>query len=414
MPVSRRSFVRTLGVGSAGSLLAPWITARGQEALASGGASFELTETGLAGLDAAERNGALSRLAWPSDAIARARIASPNALRLDSNENPNGPGPAALNAVRAAFGEACRYPDLPTDALRTAVALAHRVEPDNVILGCGSGEVLRMAVYAFTSPARALVTGAPSFEDPQKHAETIGSPVRAVRVDAALKLDLAAMAAAAHGSGLIFLCNPNNPTATLHPAHAVRDFVTRALANAPDATILIDEAYHEYVEDPAYATAIPLAMENPRVVVARTFSKVHGMAGLRVGYAIGHKDTIATLHRQRLPNSINVLGASAALASLAERGHVEREHELNREARELTRRALKSMGYAVGQSNANFIMVDVRRDSREFQKACRAQGVLVGRPFPPLTSHARISIGTMAEMHRALDVFRSVLRVTWD
>jgi histidinol-phosphate aminotransferase len=269
-----------------------------------------------------------------------------------------------------------------------------------------------MATYAFTSPTRALVTAAPTFEDPAKHAETIGAPVRAVPVTGTLHLDLAGMSRACAGgptAGLVFLCNPNNPTATLHGASAVRDFVSGVSTRSPDTTVLIDEAYFEYVEDPSYATAIPLALQNPRVVVARTFSKIYGMAGLRVGYAIGQADTIKLMQRHKLSNGINVLAAAAAIATLGDEEHIARERKLNRDARDFTQRFFESLGYKVTPPQTNFLMVDVRRDPKEFQEACRKRDVLVGRPFPPLRTHARVSVGTMNEMQRAADVFRQVL-----
>ena len=269
-----------------------------------------------------------------------------------------------------------------------------------------------MSVFAFTSPTRPLVAGRPTFEDPGRHAGVAGTPVTEVPVDAALKLDLDAMARAASGSGLVFLCNPNNPTGTVHPANAVADFIRSINKTSPDTVILVDEAYHHFVEDPGYATAVPLALENPRVVVCRTFSKIYGMAGLRIGYAIGRREPILALRKHKLPNSTNVLGAIAAVASLEQTSHLDRQKRLNREAREFTRQAFEKMGFAVVPSEANFFMVNIKRDSKQFQEACRARNVMVGRPFPPLLDHARISIGTADEMRRAVEVFRQVLGVT--
>jgi histidinol-phosphate aminotransferase len=394
MPLTRRTFVKSLGVGGVGAFSLPLIAARGHEAYVG-----------------AVANGAVVP-EFDADHAARLRAGAPRALRLDSNENPNGPGESALSAIRAMFGEAPRYPDMPSADLRDAIARRHGVKAENVILGCGSGEVLRMATYAFTSPTRALVTGAPTFEDPGKHAEVIGTPVRAVPVTGTLHLDLGGMARACgsgQGAGLVFLCNPNNPTATLHGAPAIRDFVNTVTTKSPETTVLIDEAYFEYVEDPAYATAIPLALENPRVVVARTFSKIYGMAGLRLGYAIGHTETIKSLQRQKLSNSVNVLAAAAGLATLGDEAHIARERNANRSARDFTQRFFESLGYKVTPPQTNFLMVDVRRDAKEFQDACRKRDVLVGRPFPPLKTQARVSIGTMEEMQRAVEVFRQVL-----
>ncbi len=380
MALSRRSFVGGLALGGVAMLSGTAVSARGREALAG---------------DATE-----------------GQLAAVPGIRLDSNENPYGPAPAALDAIRAAFGEASRYPRSPASQLTTALARLHGVQEENIVVGAGSGEILRMAVYGLTSPTKPLVQGSPTFEDPGRYAELIGTPVRAIPVDRELRLDLAGMAAQVAGAGLVFLCNPNNPTATVHSAKAVADFVGRVNKASSDTTILVDEAYHHFVEDPGYQSAIQLAMENPRVIVCRTFSKVYGMAGLRIGYAIGQAEPMKALRRHRLGNSVNVLGAAAALASLPLGAHVDREKQRNREARELTRKAFASWGFDARPSETNFIMVDIRRDAAEFQKACRASGIMVGRAFPPLTSYTRISIGTDAEMRQAIEVFKKVLGVT--
>jgi histidinol-phosphate aminotransferase len=395
MGLSRRSFVKAAGAGGFGVLTAPLIAARGSEA------ARELYASELSALP--------RELTFAADERARARLAAPAAIRLDSNENPNGPGAAVLDAVRAMFGETPRYPDVQSADLATTIARHFNVTPDNVLTGCGSGEVLRMSVYAFTSPERALVTAAPSFEDPVKHAAITRAPVREVPVDGSLRLDLARMLDQTQNAGLVFLCNPNNPTATVHGFAAVRDFITEVNRRAPQCVILVDEAYHEYVDDPSYGTAVPLAMENPRVIAVRTFSKVFGMAGLRLGYAIGQKDTLAEMRKHRLPNNINVLSAAAGSAALPDSAHLERERQLNHAAREYTVKAFESMGYKPGASSTNFIMVPIARDAKAFKDACAKQGVLVGRAFPPLTTHARISIGTMDEMQKAVAVFQQVL-----
>jgi len=230
-----------------------------------------------------------------------------------------------------------------------------------------------------------------------------------VRVDASLRLDLAGMADQAVGAGLVFFCNPNNPTGTVHGADVVADFIRTVNRRSPETTILVDEAYHEYVDDPSYRTAIPLALENPRVIVSRTFSKVYGMAGLRLGYGVGRKEALDRLRVHRLGNNVNVLAAAAGIAGLADTSRTAREVRLNADAREYTRRTLAEMGFPSLKSEANFIMVDIRRDVKTFQDGCRKLGVAVGRTFPPLLSHARISIGTMDEMRQAVDVFRRVL-----
>jgi len=395
MHLSRRNFVKTASVGGIGALTVPLIAARGSEALREFNFESLLPSRGYTPFESEER--------------APYRIAAPNAIRLDSNENPNGPGKVALDAIRAMFSEAPRYPDAQTGELTDAVARHFRAAPENVLVGCGSGEILRMASYAFTSPDRALLTAAPSFEDPVRHSEMMRAPIRAIPVDNNLRLDLGRMLDQSSGAGLVFFCNPNNPTATVHGASAVRDFIAEVNRRAPDAVVMVDEAYHEYVEDPSYSTAVPLALENPRVIVVRTFSKVFGMAGLRAGYAIGRPETLRQMARHRLPNAVNVLASAAGTATIADTAHLEKERQLNREAREFTRKSLENMGFKSSDSNANFLMVAIGRDSKAFKDACAKHGILVGRPFPPLTTHARISIGTMDEMKKATDVFRQVL-----
>jgi histidinol-phosphate aminotransferase len=278
-----------------------------------------------------------------------------------------------------------------------------------VILGCGSGELLRATVNAFTSPERALVAPEPTFEAPGNWARFRNVPVTAPRVDAALKIDLDAMTQAARGAGLVFFCNPNNPTATVHSKADVTAFVQRVNQLSPQTTILIDEAYHEYVDDPSYGTSIPLALSNPRVVVTRTFSKVLGMAGLRAGYAIGQPATLAQIGAWCLGSNISQLALVAAIHAVGDAAHIAREQKLNRAARAHTRQFFEKAGYKVAQSQANFMMVDIRRDAREFKLECVKKLVAIGRPFPALPTHVRVSIGTMAEMEKALQVFRTTL-----
>lgn len=377
MSVSRRHFVSALGLGSAGLLSPPLFGGRGHE----------------------------DRLAswW------RAAEAPTGLIRLDSNENPNGPGPRAFEAIRAMFGEANRYPDDPERLLIAAIAKEHGVSEENVILGCGSSEILRMCVEAFTSMAQHLVSAAPTFELPATFAQTMGRPVVTAAVDAKLRLDLDAMAAKAGGAGLVFFCNPNNPTATVHGEAAVREFVARVRRDSPATMILIDEAYHEYVDEPSYRTAIPMALADANVIVSRTFSKVFGMAGLRAGYAIAHRDTARRLQGWRIGSGVNVLAAAAATASLGDREHIVLEQKRNREAKAFTRAWFEKSGYDVGPSDTNFLMIDLRRDMRPVRDACRKEGIAVGRPFPPLTTWLRVSIGTMEEMQRATEVFRKAL-----
>ena len=328
---------------------------------------------------------------------------SVTALRLNSNENPLGPGENVLAAIGAAFGETNRYPYDMERHVQAAIARAQGVPDDHVLVGCGSGEILRIAVLGYTSPDRPLVTGLPTFEAPAGQARASGSAVIEVPVDRSLALDLQPMADQASDAGLVFLCNPNNPTGTVHGASAIDDFIAYVGRRSPRTRILIDEAYHEYVDDPSYRTAVPIARQNPRVIVSRTFSKVFGMAGLRVGYAIAQPDTLAPLRAFKWNAGVNVLASAAAMTALTDAAHVAAERARNREVR-------RADGRRVMPSETNFVMVDLRRDVQPVIDACAKQDLLIGRLFPPLTRMARISIGTLDEMKRGLDVLDGVLR----
>ncbi|MPY90496.1 MAG: aminotransferase class I/II-fold pyridoxal phosphate-dependent enzyme [Luteitalea sp.] len=352
---------------------------------------------------------------WPrtafsrSEAVKAVAIGDVQPLRLGSNENPYGPGPAALEALRASLGEANRYPFAFTSQLREALATFHDVGRDGVVVAPGSGEILRATTLAFTSSSHGLVTAAPTFEAPSRTAAEIGAPIQAVPVQRSGALDLIAMAARAERAGLVFVCNPNNPTGGISSAEAVAELVARVRRTAPDAVILVDEAYYEYVEDRSYATAIRLTRADPRVIVSRTFSKIHGMAGLRVGYAIAHPDTLSAVEQHLARNGLSNASAAASLASLGDQEHLARQRALNREARAFTRQACEGAGYRVLASEANFLMVDLGRDAATVQAMCREAGVAIARPFPPLRTHARISIGTMDEMRRAMEIMLPIL-----
>jgi histidinol-phosphate aminotransferase len=335
-------------------------------------------------------------------------------IRISSNENPLGPGRKVLDAIVKKFPEAGRYPFNSTPADRdlvAAIAALHKVKPENVVLGAGSQEILKSAVRAFTSADRGLVTASPTFENPTSMAKRLGYPIKEIRVDSDFRLDVDGMIAAAPGAGLVFFNNPNNPTGTVHDAKTVTDFVARVRKAVPDAGILIDEAYHEYVTDPSYATAVPLALETPNVVVARTFSKAYGMAGMRIGYGIGRAETIQQLARFKMPYNISVFGVAAALAALDDPAYLEAERRRNTEVRGFTQKVLEDLGCKSAVSQGNFLFVDVNRPAQEFREACAKHGVMVGRDFPPFEkTHARISVGTLQEMKKAAEVFRSVLK----
>jgi histidinol-phosphate aminotransferase len=330
-------------------------------------------------------------------------------IRLSSNENSSGPGPRVIAAIEDAFSLVNRYNFRNARELGGAIAPIAGVGADNVILGCGSSEILDAACLAFLQPDLGLLTASPTFELVSDRAEQLGILSAAVPVDSQLRLDLTQMAERARGKGLIYVCNPNNPTGTVYGAKEIETFVDMALRTEPRATIVIDEAYHEYVEHPDYRSAVTLATANPRVIVSRTFSKVYGMAGLRVGYAVGVPETLRVMGRHLDASRLSVLSARAALTALADQQRVADQRAANTAARAMTARVFREAGCRVVDSEANFLMADVGRDIRVFQQACRNRGVEIARPFPPLLTWARVSIGTMDEMRHACEAFRGAL-----
>jgi histidinol-phosphate aminotransferase len=375
MVMSRRFFVRALGISGAATLGA---------------------------------GRALPLAAEPQVGPGSAAPVPPGAIKLDQNENPFGPGPRVLEAIREAATRGNRYPRNAADLVE-ALAKHHAVKRDNVLIGLGSGELLRASVPAFVSATRPLVAGLPTFETCTLTARRMNFPLREVAVDKDLRLDLAGMEDAAGGAGLVFLCNPNNPTGTLQPTREVSALIDRVAARSPETVVLVDEAYHHYVEDKSYETLAPRAARDRRVLVTRTFSKIHGLAGLRVGYAIGHKDTLELLRAQMTSGYLPVTSVAAALAALEDEAEVKRQIALNRETRSFARTFIEKAGYAVADSHTNFLLVGVRRDAAEFQRACRDAGVLVGRPFPPLAEWSRVGIGAPDEMRRAVELLARVL-----
>ncbi len=381
MSLTRRGFARTVGLGTAGVLSSSFIIGRGREA---GAFEPELADD-------------------PDD---------DGIIRISSNENARGPGPKAMAALHQTITTRTGrgYPPDHTNELVATIAEKYRVEEASVVVGTGSGGLLEGAVRAFCSATKPLVTAAPTYGTPDRMARQIGAPVKMVPVDGSLALDLDAMADAASGAGMVFFCNPNNPTGTAHSASAVEGFVRRVMRDSPSTKILIDEAYIDYTFDPDVKTASLLTQEFPSVFITRSFSKAHGMAGLRVGYGIGHEETLDAITTAWNLGSMNTLSAAAAIASFKDTGHIDDERRENARIRDFTLSAFRDLGFSAADSHTNHIFVDLKRPASEFRDACLEQSVRVGRDFPPMEhTHCRISLGTMEEMETAVGVFRGVL-----
>ena len=384
MSLSRRHFFRNLGLGSAGLLSTSFIVGRGREAMAFETGAIQLPDDG-------------------------------GFIRISSNENARGPGRKTMDALRNSLSPRVGrgYPPDHTADLVSTIADFYGVGKDHVIVGTGSGPILEAGTRAFCSADKHLVTSAPTYGTPDQAARRIGAQVKMIRVDKSMGLDTDAMAEAAKGAGMIFFCNPNNPTGTVHNAASVEKFVRRVKQISPETRILIDEAYIDYAHDPGVKTAVPLAKELPGVFVTRSYSKAHGMAGLRLGYAIGQPETVQAISRAWSLGSVNTLSAAAGVASLRDQAHIDEERAENARVRDFTLQAFKSMGFEASDCHTNCIFVDLKRPASQFREACAALKVSVGRDFPPFEkTHSRITLGSMDEMKQAVQVFKRVLTTT--
>ncbi len=385
--ISRRRFVQTVGIG-AGAALTSNVWGRGRE------------------------NSLWSAIEPDLQAVERGVIC------IASNENPVGPGKVVLDSLRTLLeggAKPGRYSNQQGE-LQEAVAAKFKVKRENVLLSEGSTEILRAATQVFTAKTRPLVGTIPTYEECAGYAELIGNPVRGVKLNSEFKIDLDAFLAASKGGGLVFYCNPNNPTSTYVGAKATRDFIQKLNSTSPETTILVDEAYFDYVTDPDHETHAALAVENPRVIVARTFSKAYGMAGLRQGYCIAHADTIKKLREWTAASgtgSLNVFGMAAATAALhqdSDGKFTANERARNKAVRDFSMKWFADRGMKPADCQANFMFVNIGTPAKEFRDACRAKNVLVARDFPPFEkTMARITLGTMEEMQKAVQVFGEVL-----
>jgi histidinol-phosphate aminotransferase len=317
-----------------------------------------------------------------------------DAVILSSNENPYGPSAAALEA--AARAAANRYPDALEDEAREAIAKHHGVAAEQVLLGCGSSEILQMADQAFSGPGRKVVAAEPTFEAVLAYAKVARAEGIKVPLTPDFRHDLPAMAASCDVStGVVYVCNPNNPTATIVTGDEMAAFAAKVPATA---TILVDEAYHHFVEDPRYRSSLELVAKHPNVVIARTFSKIYGMAGLRLGYAVGSKETIATMAPFASWSNANAGVLAAAAASLADPELVPRQRKLLNDTRKWLVSELTRQGRRTMPSEANFVMVDVGGDVAPVIQAFRARKILVGRKFPSLPNWLRVTVGRREEV----------------
>ena len=341
-----------------------------------------------------------------SRALGPGAASPPSVVRLSSNENPYGPAPAALKAMTDSFSLAWRYPDEYADMLVDELARMNGVPVDQILLGDGSGEILNLCAAAFTGRDKKMIIANPTFEAIARHASVVGAEVVKIDLTSDYRHDLQKMLAAANGAGLVYICNPNNPTASITPKNEISEFLTKL---SPATIVLIDEAYHHYVESKDYESAIPLVKQYPNLIIARTFSKIYGMAGLRCGYCVTQYSNIGMLKTHQTWDSVNIMALVAALASVKDADQVPRGRKLNREVKKSVCAELDTLGYHYIPSHANFMMIDLRREARPVIDALRNRGVEVGRLFPALPAFMRVTIGTSPEMKQFVSAFKEVM-----
>ncbi len=340
---------------------------------------------------------ALSLQNWSSDTV-----------WLNANENPEGPPPAALEAMQRIALQTWRYHFPAFRDFYANVARSEQLAPEQIVVGAGSTEVLNLAVLIFTSPSRPLITADPTFEAPAEIASALGRPCIPVPLTPAYAADVKRMVEEAEraGGGLIYLCNPNNPTSSMTP----REDLAWMVANLPRNTVaLIDEAYLHFVDSYESESALRWVREDREVIVTRTFSKIYGMAGLRVGFACGRPDLVGRLRPFR--NSvISILSARAVEAALAgaPKTIAQRRARLTRIRGELCewldKRKLRYI-----KPYANFIMIEVGPNVRQIAAALARKDIAVGRPFPPLNTMMRVTIGAERDMARFQEAFAEVI-----
>jgi histidinol-phosphate aminotransferase len=371
MSISRRKFAQLLGAGAAAAIVRPSLS-----------------------------------FAKPTQPNVTFSTAGGTIVRLSANENPYGPSSKALQAMTDSFGLACRYPDEHNNVLIDKLAKLNNVNRDQILLGDGSGEILKLCAETFTGPQTGkLVAADPTFEAILNNANANGAEVVKVALTPTFAHDLPKMLAAAKG-GLIYVCNPNNPTASITPKDELLDFIAKT---SGETMILVDEAYFHYADSPDYESMIPLVKEHPNLIVSRTFSKVYGMAGLRCGYCVAQKETVERMRRNQMWDSVNCMALAAATASLDDPDHVPTGQRLNRETKAFVTSALDKMGYKQIPSQANFIMFDCKRPVVPLIQALKQRNVHVGRLFPALPNHMRLTIGKKSEMETFLSAFRGVM-----
>ncbi len=316
---------------------------------------------------------------------------------LNHNENAFGPSEKVQAVIREATAVSCRYPRGEYDSLRMMLAELHKVKPEQIVLGSGSSEILRMAGAAYLGPSKKLVVANPAYPSLGNYAEANGIQVVRIPLTKTQEHDTEAMLARVDSStGLVYVCNPNNPTGTLTPRKKIESFISKLPV---DVMILIDEAYHHFVSaTSAYRSFLDHPLDDPRVIVARTFSKIYGLAGLRVGYSVSSKEVASRLSAFGLLNGVTIVSAKAAMAALDDTAYVRMAAKRNADDRQEFMNQVNARMLRAIDSHANFVLLNPLRPVSEVLAHLEKNNVLVAPPIPAMEKYIRVSLGTPAEM----------------
>ena len=369
--------------------------------------SSTLTRRALGRLLGATAGAALIDARFPSSLRAAPATGTKGLIRLSANENPYGPCAASLEALGRCGADASRYPGAIEEEVRSILAKQHGVDPSQIVLGCGSSDVLRMADSAFVPTGTKVIAAEPTFEAVLNYAKVTHAEVIKVPLTPEYRHDLAKMEAALDSrTAMVYICNPNNPTGTILDAEQLDAFFMRL---PPTCIVLVDEAYHHFVENPRYKSALDLPTRRDNVVVARTFSKIYGMAGMRLGYGVASASNAELLRKHASWDNASLAALEMGLASLNDPNVVATNRRLlNQTRRWLCEELVRDRRLYI-PSEANFVMIDVGSDVSQVREAFREKGIQVGRKFSSMPNWLRVSIGKPEEMQAFVAALKQVV-----
>ena len=318
-------------------------------------------------------------------------------ILLNRNENPYGASEKVQAVIRDAAAASHLYPRAEYDSLRKMLADQHKVTPEQIVLGAGSTEILRIAGSAFLRPGKKLIVASPTYSSLANFAEANGVEAVEIPLTKTYEHDLDGMLARANAStGLVYICNPNNPTGTLTPRRSIEAFISKLPSNV---MLLIDEAYHHFVGGTSsYQSFLDHPFDHPRLIVSRTFSKIYGLAGMRVGYSVSSKEVASRLSSLRLPFGLSIVSLKAAMAAMLDTSYLRMAVERNANDRQEFFNQVNARMLRALDSHANFVLMNAMRPVKEALAHLEKNNILIAPAIPLMERYIRVSLGTAAEM----------------